>query len=102
MSGRVWLRSAAVAAVMLAGSAAAASAQCVNKGGEGTGGSPDGARFQAWEAVLQATDWGMWAGWMASSTKVGVAPGYKVSKVRWKCSKGGLGSVCRVYARLCK
>lgn len=81
---------------------ATASAQCVNKGGEGTNSTLDGARFQAWEAVLQATDWGMWANWMASSQKVATAPGYKVSKVRWKCGAGGLGSTCRVFATLCK
>lgn len=78
------------------------SAGCVNKGAEGTNTTPDGARFQAWEAILQATDWGMWAGWMASSQKIGTAPGYKVSKVRWKCGAGGIGTQCRVYATLCK
>ena len=82
--------------------ATGANAQCVNKAGEGTGGSKDSAMFQAYEAILQATDWGMWGVWMASSQKVGVAPGYKVSKLSSKCSAGGLGQVCRVQATLCK
>ena len=43
-----------------------AEAQCVTKAGHGTGGSVDSAKFQAWEAVLQATDWGSWASFMAS------------------------------------
>lgn len=93
---------AAAAAVVLIAGAGSASAQCVNKAGEGTGGSKDAAMFQAYEAVLQATDWGMWSKWMASSQKVGVAPGYTVSKLTSKCSAGGIGQVCRVQATLCR
>jgi len=92
----------ALATGLLLAGATGASAQCVNKAGEGTGGSKDAAMFQAYEAVLQATDWGMWSVWMASSQKVGVAPGYKVSKLSSKCSPGGLGQNCRVQATLCK
>lgn len=93
---------AVAAAAIVFASAGAASAQCVNKAGEGTGNSKDAAMFQAYEAVLQATDWGMWSVWMASSQKVGVAPGYTVSKLSSKCSAGGIGQVCRVQATLCK
>ena len=71
----------ALAAGAFIASASAASAQCVNKAGEGTGGTRDAAMFQAYEAILQATDWGMWANWMATSQRVGVAPGYKVSRM---------------------
>jgi hypothetical protein len=85
-------------ALMLAGAAEAA---CVTKGGTGTGSSRDSAMFQAWEAVLQATDWGSWAGFMTSGMKVGSAPGYKVSNVRSSCRQGGLGQQCTIYARLC-
>jgi hypothetical protein len=92
---------AATSLLVLAG--AAANAQCVNKAGKGTGGNDESAKFQAWEAVLQGTDWGMWASWMASSQTVGTAPGYKVSNVKSKCSAGGmLGRECVVQARLCK
>lgn len=90
-------------AVLLSTAPALAQATCVNKAGEGTNNTEDGAKFQAYEAILQATDWGMWGAWMASSQKVGVAPGYKVSNLRTKCTKGtGLGYTCVVQARLCK
>lgn len=80
----------------------AADAACVNKAGQGTNTTQDGAKFQAWEAVLQATDWGMWGSWMASSQKVGLAPGYKVSNFKSRCKKGaGLGFECILQARLC-
>jgi hypothetical protein len=92
---------AVAAGAMIAG-ASGASAQCVNKAGEGTGGNKDAAMFQAYEAVLQATDWGAWAAWMAGSQKVGTAPGYKVSKLSSKCRAGGLGQTCVVQATLCK
>jgi hypothetical protein len=82
---------------------AIAQAQCVNKAGKGTGSTDDDAKFQAWEAVLQATDLGSWGTWMVSSMKVGVAPGYKVSNLRQRCSAGGfMGRECVVAARLCK
>jgi hypothetical protein len=87
----------------LVAAGAVAQAQCVSKAGQGTGGNDDSAKFQAWEAVLQATDWGSWGSWMASSQTVGVAPGYKVSNVKSKCKAGGgLGRECVVQAKLCK
>ena len=93
---------AGVAAALSLGMVFSASAQCVNKGGEGTNSTADGAKFQAWEAVLQVTDWGSWASWMAGPQKIGTAPGYKVSKVRVTCKAGGLGQSCRAFATLCK
>ena len=95
-----------IAGVALAGMslglATAASADCVNKAASGTAPSVDGAKFQAWEAVLQATDWGSWASFMGSGKGPGSAPGYKVSNVRSSCSKGGLGYSCKMQATLCK
>jgi hypothetical protein len=95
---------AGVGAVVIAlGAASPADARtCVNKAGQGTNTTEEGAKFQAYEAILQATDWGMWAAWMASSQKVGEAPGYAVNRVRFKCQKGGLGSTCVGQATLCK
>ncbi|MEZ5849306.1 MAG: hypothetical protein R3D68_01480 [Hyphomicrobiaceae bacterium] len=88
---------------LLAMGAAPASAGCVDKGGRGWGSAKQDARFQAWEAVLQATDWGMWAAWMSSGAKVGkAAAGYKVSNVREKCGKDGNSAVCVIRAKLCK
>jgi hypothetical protein len=93
------------AAGLLIGSAALSAADaksCVNKAGQGTNTTEDGAKFQAWEAVLQATDWGMWATWMGSGGKVGTAPGYQVSKVNFRCKPGGIGRECIGQATLCK
>jgi hypothetical protein len=88
---------------MLVAAGGLAHAACVAKAGKGTGSDDASAKFQAWEAVLQGTDWGSWAGWMASSQTVGVAPGYKVSNVKSRCSAGGmLGRECIVQAKLCK
>jgi hypothetical protein len=92
---------ATASVLVLAG--AVAHAECTTKAGRGTGGNDESARFQAWEAVLQATDWGSWASWMGSSQKVGVAPGYSVSNVKARCTAGGaLGRECVVQGRLCK
>lgn len=96
---------ATVSAALMLGAAALApvAAQgCLNKAGEGTGSSVDGAKFQAWEAVLQATSWPMWSQFMAGSQKVGDAPGYKVSNIKSRCTTGGLGQVCTIQATLCK
>ncbi|MGH6816595.1 MAG: hypothetical protein ACREC6_12920 [Hyphomicrobiaceae bacterium] len=95
----------AVAAMLAAAAPPAALAQqkaCVNKAGQGTAGTEEGAKFQAYEAILQATDWSMWATWMASGAKIGAAPGYKVSKLKFRCKKGGLGVECIGQATLCK
>jgi hypothetical protein len=91
-------------AVAAAGPAVAQKAgqTCVNKAGQGTNTTEDGAKFQAWEAVLQATDWSSWMSFMSTGMKVGTAPGYQVSNVRFKCGKGGIGSECIAQARLCK
>ncbi len=75
---------------------------CLNKAASGTNTTVDGAKFQAWEAVLQATDWGMWSTFMASGAGIGVAPGYKVSNVKSSCAKGGIGYTCKIQATLCK
>jgi len=92
-----------LAAGALVAAGAIAQAECINKAGKGTGGDDDSAKFQAWEAVLQGTDWGSWASWMASSQTVGVAPGYKVSNLKSRCAAGGwLGRECVVGAKLCK
>ncbi len=89
--------------ILAAGSTSAVlAASCVNKAGSGTNFSKDGAMFQAWEAVLQATDWGSWSSFMSQGGKVGTAPGYKVSKVSSKCEAGGLGQTCKMQATLCK
>ncbi len=92
----------ALAGLLGAAPTGAEAATCVNKAASGTNTTQDGAKFQAWEAVLQATDWGSWSTFMASGAKIGTAPGYKVSNVQSRCNKGGLGYECKMQARLCK
>ncbi len=75
---------------------------CVNKAGEGTNSTLDGAKFQAWEAVLQATDWGVWGAMMSSKQEIGNAPGMAVKNLKTSCKAGGLGQVCIVQATLCR
>ena len=96
---------AAVATGLLLGMSsvpAMAQSGCVRKAGEGTNSTLDGAKFQAWEAVLQATDWGIWSAMMATKQEIGVAPGMSVSNLRANCKPGGLGQVCVVQATLCR
>jgi hypothetical protein len=45
---------------------------------------------------------GMWANWMVTGAKVGVAPGYRVDGLRFKCGPGGMGQECRARATFCK
>lgn len=92
----------AVFAVAAPNAYAQAPGACVNKAGEGTNSTLDGAKFQAWEAVLQATDWSVWSAMMATKQDVGVAPGMTVSKLRATCKPGGLGQLCVVQATLCR
>ena len=101
------IASLAIAALAFGGLPEAAAASkgsgtCLNKAASGTNSTVDGAKFQAWEAVLQATDWGMWSQFMASGASIGVAPGYKVSNVKSSCAKGGIGYSCKMQATLCK
>jgi len=98
---KTYVRVLAAAGALVA-AAALAQAECITKAGKGTGGTDDSAKFQAWEAVLQGTNWGSWAQWMVSSQTIGEAPGYKVSNVKSKCAAGGmLGRECTVQAKLC-
>jgi hypothetical protein len=97
-----WMAALAIVGLVSIGGIDAEAKSCVNKAASGTNTTQDGAKFQAWEAVLQATDWGSWASFMSSGAKIGTAPGYAVSKVGTRCSKGGLGYECIMQATLCK
>jgi hypothetical protein len=79
-----------------------AAGECYKKAGEGTNSTVEGAKFQAWEAVLQATDWGIWSAMMSTKQEVGVAPGMTVSNLRSSCKPGGIGQLCVVQATLCR
>ena len=99
---RVAVASLAVAGIIIASGtveAQGAKKGCLIKASEGTNTTEEGAKFQAFEALLQATDWGLWAAWMAN----GSTPGYDVAKPQYKCSKGsGLGFTCRAQTTICK
>jgi hypothetical protein len=99
---RIAAAAAAIAALTAISAPAYAAGACVNKAGEGTNSTVDGAKFQAWEAVLQATDWSIWSAMMSTKQEVGVAPGMTVSKLRSNCKPGGLGQICIVQATLCR
>jgi hypothetical protein len=99
LAGTLRLCAVAGAVLLVAGSA---HAQCTTIGGKGTAGSVDGAKFQAYEAMLQGTDLSMWATWMVTGAKVGTAPGYTVDGLRFRCAPGGVGQECRARAKFCK
>lgn len=91
------------AALLIAGAAAAAvpaeARTCFKKAAIGNAISADTAKFQVDEALLQATDWGIWATWMAG----GGTPGYTFGPRTYRCQQGGvLGWTCHGSATLCK
>lgn len=92
---------AAIAAVALSAGAAFETADarnCFKKAGQGTASTLAGAKFQVDEVLLQATDWGAWAEWMATGT----TSGYDFGPRKYKCKKGGLGYECYGQATICK
>lgn len=89
---------AGMIAATLGSGAALAKESCLVKAAEGTGVDEKAAKFQVYEALLQATDWGAWAAWMAT----GKTPGYKVNNVQYKCGPGGIGVSCRGQTKICK
>jgi len=86
------------AAVMTSSAEPAQARECFTKAGVGTATTLKGAKFQVDEVLLQATDWGAWAEWMAT----GKTSGYDFGPRKYKCKKGGLGYECRGQAKLCK
>ena len=95
----------AAAAILAAGitiatpdTAEAAKGNCFAKAAEGTNTDEAGAKFQAYEAILQSFDWGAWASWMSNKT----TPGYKITNNKTRCTKGGLGYTCVTQATICK
>ena len=79
--------------------AGAAKPSCTVRSANGTGASSKAARFQAYESLLQATGWSVWAAWMAD----GSTPGYKIKPAKYTCQTGtSLGVTCRGQATICK
>lgn len=71
---------------------------CFKKAGQGTASTLDGAKFQVDEVLLQSTDWGAWAEWMAT----GSTSGYDFGPRKYKCKQGGVGYECVGQATICK
>ena len=88
---------AALAAASLAAAPADAKS-CFKKYSMGQSLTEDTAKFQADEALLQATDWGVWAVWMTGAG----TPGYSFSPRKYRCSEDGLTWTCHAQATFCK
>lgn len=86
----------AATACALAGAPAHAGS-CFRKSAEGTAVTEALAKFQVDAALLQATDWSIYFTYVTSGT----TPGYSFGPRTYKCSSGGVGTVCRGSATLC-
>ena len=80
----------AAAAILAAGiavatpnTAEAAKGNCFAKAAEGTNTDEAGAKFQAYEAILQSFYWGARASWMSNKT----TPGYKITNNKTRCTR---------------
>lgn len=89
---------AALAAAIFAAAPADARSSCFKKYSMGESLTQDSAKFQADEALLQATDWGVWAVWITG----GGTPGYSFSPRKYRCSDNGGAWTCHAQATLCK
>jgi hypothetical protein len=79
-------------------SAPAEARSCFKKYAKGQSLTEDTAKFQADEALLQDTDWGVWAVWMTGAG----TPGYTFSPRKYRCSSDGLTYTCHAAATFCK
>ena len=90
------------AVVALAGSAifadpAEARRNCKKKAGQGSAPTLSMAKLQVDEVLLQSTDWGAWAEWMAT----GNTSNYHFGPRKYRCKKGGYGFECYGTATIC-
>lgn len=88
---------AVAAALTLAPAAAKDSKSCFKKAAEGNAISETLAKFQVDAALLQATDWAIYATWVTGAG----TPGYSFGPRTYKCTQSGLWQ-CRGSATLCK
>lgn len=94
---------AALACVLTCAAATVAGAQeCLDRAGEGTSTTRDGAMRAAYEAALRATDAGLLRAWLDRSQKIGEAPGWAVRRMTAKCAASGAGQTCRIETTLCR
>ncbi len=90
--------------IILAASAATLAAtpadakSCFKKASEGNALSETLAKFQVDAALLQATDWSIYATWVTGSG----TPGYSFGPRIYKCTQASVLWQCRGSATLCK
>jgi len=83
------------AAMLLAGNADAA---CLTKGAVATSGTEASAKWFAMETMVQAVDWGLWPGYVATSK----VDGYSVRGEHYRCKPDAGGVTCQARATFCK
>ena len=72
-------------------------AKCLTKGAIASAGSEKDAKWYALETMVQSVSWGIWPAFVAN----GSTPGYKITKQKYRCKKGGWGVECRGQATFC-
>jgi hypothetical protein len=88
----------AIAAWIVATGANIAGAACLTKGAVATSGTEASAKWFAMETMVQAVDWGLWPGYVATSK----VDGYKVVGEKYTCRSDGGGITCNARATFCK
>lgn len=92
-----YIAGACVAGALVLGVVPAQAAKCVTKAAVATSGSAESAKWFVLETMVQAVDWGLWPGFVAT----GKVAGYKIRRQSYRCK--GKGSVtCRGKATFCK
>jgi len=87
-----------ILAVAVALPASGAGAACVTKGAVATSGTAASAKWFAMETMVQAVDWSLWPGYVATSK----VAGYKVTGEHYKCHPDAGGVTCQAQATFCK
>ena len=77
--------------------AAEARSNCKKRAGQGSAPTLAMAKLQVDEVLLQSTDWGAWAEWMAT----GNTTNYYFGPRKYRCKQGGLGYDCYGTATIC-
>src|SRR5450631_2728178 len=87
-----------IAVLALGVAAPAAGAACLTKGAVATSATEASAKWFAMETMVQAVDWGLWPGYVATSK----VAGYRISGERYVCHGGVGGVTCQARATFCK
>ena len=89
---------ALMAALAAAIGISSAQAACVTQGAIATSADAKSAKWYVMETMVQAVDWGLWPGYVATSK----VAGYKVTGERYKCKPDAGGVTCQGRATFCK